>query len=55
MDEQSLQTPMPKKSCMITIMFPVTDDSEALRTKQNIDDALKDVRDKRYTFQINER
>ena len=55
MDEQQQQTPMPKKSCMINLMFPVTEDIEALDIKHVIDDALKDIKDKRYTFQINER
>lgn len=55
MDEQQQQTPVPKKSCMITVMFGIEDDKEALNVKQQIDDALKDLKDKRYTFQINER
>ena len=53
MDETSKIT-MPKKSCMITLMFPVTGDTEALAVKQVLDDAIKDITDKRYTFQINE-
>lgn len=55
MEEQPQSTPMPKKSCMITLMFPVTDDSEALAVKKVLDEAMKDVKDKRYTFQINEK
>lgn len=55
MDEVQQPTPVPKKSCMITLMFPVTDDAEAMRVKQKIDDALKDITDKRYNFGINER
>jgi len=49
------QTPMPKKSCMITIMFGIEDDAEALKVKQQIDDALKDIKEKRYSFGINEK
>ena len=47
-------TPMPQKSCMITLMFPVEDDSLALQIKAVIDDAIKDIKEKRYTFQIQE-
>ena len=49
------QTPMPKKSCMITIMFGIEDDAEALKVKQQIDDALKGIKEKRYSFGINEK
>jgi len=55
MDEQQQQTPMPKKSCMITIMFGIEDDAEALKVKQQIDDALKGIKEKRYSFGINEK
>jgi len=44
--------PMPKKACMITIMFPVTDDKEAMDVKQHIDNAIVGIKDKRFTFQI---
>ena len=54
MDEKSQSTPMPKKACVITLMFPVEDDTDALAVKQVLDDAIKDVKDKRYTFQITE-
>ena len=47
-------TPMPKKSCMITLMFPVEDDVLALQIKGVIDEAIKDITEKRYTFQIQE-
>lgn len=53
MDNPQL-APMPKKSCMITIMFGIEDDTEALKLKSVIDDAIKDVKEKRYTFQIQE-
>jgi len=52
---QPQPTPIPKKSCLVNLMFPVTDDAEALAVKQVIDDAVKDMKDKRYTFQITER
>ena len=44
--------PMPKKACMITIMFAVTDDKFALDIKYLINDAIKDIPEKKYTFQI---
>jgi len=53
MDENQ-KSPMPKKSCMITLMFPVKDDAEGLVIKQVLDDAIKEIPDKRYTFQITE-
>lgn len=52
--ESPQNVPMPKKACMITIMFAVTDDKLALDIKQFIDAAIKDIPDKRYTFQISE-
>jgi len=39
---------------MITLMFPVTDDAEALKLKKILDEALTGLKEKRYTFQINE-
>lgn len=45
---------VPKKSCMITLMFPVDNDAEALAIKQVIDKALEGIKEKRYNFQINE-
>lgn len=44
--------PMPKKVCMVQLMFPVIEDKIALDIKQQIDAIIKDVKDKRYTFQI---
>ncbi len=54
MDPKQTPMPMPKKSCMITIMFPVDDDTEALALKQIVDKAVEPMKEKRYTFQINE-
>lgn len=45
---------VPKKSCLITLMFPVKDDSEALAVKGVLDKALEGIEEKRYNFQINE-
>lgn len=45
---------VPKKNCVITLMFAVEDDAFALAVKDNIDIAVKDIKDKRYTFQLNE-
>ena len=55
MEQPEEKTPMPDKSCMITVMFAIKTDQEALAVKQKIDDALKDIKDKRYSFGINER
>jgi len=44
--------PMPKKSCMITLMFAIDTDKEALDIKQHIDNAIAAIKEKRYTFQI---
>lgn len=46
--------PIPKKACIINIMFPIVDDTEALAVKQQIDDAIENVKEKRYSFQITE-
>ena len=46
--------PMPKRSCMITLMFGIDNDAEALAIKKVIDEAVKDIKEKRYTFQLNE-
>lgn len=54
MEHPPEQTPMPKKSCVVTIMFPIEDDAEALKIKAVVDEAVKDMKDKRYTFQITE-
>ena len=49
------QTPsMPKMACLINLMFPVNDDTEALHVKKVIDETIKNIKDKRYTFQITE-
>jgi len=54
MNGQTLNEPMPKKSCMVTLMFEIETDADALAVKKVIDDAVKDIEKKRYTFQINE-
>ena len=59
MTENSEQpkTPMqggPKKGVSIQIMFPCESDNEALAIKKRIDDVVKDVTEKRYTFSISE-
>lgn len=46
--------PMPKRSCIITIMFGIKDDKEAIDIKEKIDAALEHIEEKRYNFQINE-
>ena len=41
-----------KKGCVINLMFPVVNDSDAIAVKQQIDNAVKNIKDKRLTFQI---
>ncbi|GAI91549.1 unnamed protein product [marine sediment metagenome] len=45
---------IPKRSCMITLMFGIDNDAQALAVKKVIDDAVKNIEEKRYTFQLNE-
>jgi len=45
---------MPKKACIVSLMFEITDDKQALDVKAQIDAAIKDISQKRYTFQIAE-
>ena len=46
------QKPMPKKSCIVTIMFPIDSNEEAMAAKEYFDNAVKNMKEKRYTFQI---
>lgn len=46
--------PVPKRSCLFTLMFAVKDDKEALDIKEIVDEAIKHIENKRYSFQINE-
>lgn len=46
--------PMPKHSCMITLMFAIDTDEQALAVKKQVDKAIENIEEKRYTFQINE-
>ena len=46
------QQPMPKKSCMVTIMFPIDSNEEAMAAKEYFDNAVREMKEKRYTFQI---
>jgi len=50
--ENPPQQPMPKKACMITLMYGIANDKEALDIKAVIDNAIKDIKEKRFTFQI---
>lgn len=52
MDEQQVQKPVPKKYCMISLMFPVTDDKVAMNIKAVLDEYVKDFPEKRYRFEI---
>ncbi|GAH82285.1 unnamed protein product, partial [marine sediment metagenome] len=49
MNGQPQPEPMPKKSCMVTLMFEIKDDSEAMALKKVIDDHVKNIDKKRYT------
>lgn len=51
-NEIQQQHQAPKKYCMITLMFPIEHDDDAIRVKQAIDKAIADKPDKRFTFQI---
>jgi len=54
MDEKPTPEPMPKKSCMITLMFACPTDQQAIDVKGKIDEIVKDIAPKRYSFSINE-
>lgn len=43
---------MPKKACVINLMFECTDDQQAFNIKSQIDTLVKDIPQKRFTFQI---
>lgn len=53
-EERPQRVPLPPKSCMITVMFPIQDDQQAYDLKKLLNEFLKDLPDKRFTFQINE-
>lgn len=57
MEESKLPQPLPlpKKSCMITLMFEIQDMELPLQINSSIQDLIKDIEKKRYTFQIDER
>ena len=46
--------PMPKKSCIITLMFAIESNEEAMHVKEKIDTLVENIKEKRYSFQINE-
>ncbi len=48
------EPPHIKKGVSIQIMFPCEDDDYALAIKAQIDDVVKDIPEKRYTFSISE-
>jgi len=43
---------MPKKACVINLMFECIDDQQAFNIKSQIDTIIKDIPQKRFTFQI---
>jgi len=52
--EQPQEPKKPKKGVSIQIMFPCDSDDEAIAIKKAIDDVVKDITEKRYTFSISE-
>jgi len=52
MNGQEPKEPMPKKSCMVTLMFEIKTDEQAMELKKSIDTHVKGIEKKRYTFQI---
>ncbi len=54
--EQKQTQPKPgaKKGVSIQIMFPCESDDEAIAIKKAIDEIVKDIPEKRYTFSISE-
>jgi len=44
----------PKKGVSIQIMFPCECDDDAIAIKKRIDDVVKEIKEKRYTFNITE-
>jgi len=48
------EPPKVRKACQISIMFPVEEDALAMIVKAAIDSVVKDIKDKRYTFNITE-
>jgi hypothetical protein len=54
MDALQIQQPnsMPKRACMITLVFAITTDEAAIIIKHAIEDVVSDIKEKRMTFQI---
>lgn len=52
MSDPKQQEKLPKDVCIITIMFPSPDDDEAMNIKKEISGILKNIPEKRVTFQI---
>ena len=52
--KQTQPKPGAKKGVSIQIMFPCESDDEAITIKKAIDEVVKDITDKRYTFSISE-
>lgn len=50
-----IQTDIPDKVCMITIMFVPENDTHAIEVKAKIDAALEGIETKRYSFNLEQR
>lgn len=48
---ENQETPKPE-ICHIEIMFPVNNDDEAMKYKRAVNEAVKDIPTKRFTFSI---
>ena len=57
-ETETPKPPLPKvgakKGVSIQIMFPCESDDEAIDIKKAIDEIVKDIPEKRYTFSISE-
>ncbi|GAI82904.1 unnamed protein product [marine sediment metagenome] len=54
MNGENPKEPIPQKSVMVTVMFGIKDNQEAMVFKDKLDALVKEIEPKRYTFQINE-
>jgi len=44
--------PTPKKACIINLMFSINSNEDAMLIKEKVDELAKNIKEKRYTFQI---
>lgn len=46
------KTEQVRKGCVISLMFSIDNDSEAMAVKQKVNEIIKDIPEKKFTFQI---